>query len=457
MGYDGWLKFNGVEVINSQRAAAYVGAYGVGAVTCQQCRGATAGPFYDPVTDAAPWVDPAVPWSADFLGYFGITVGGATTGTGQRTPLARVSDGAIMGQFKRGAREMPIHAKGFARSAQGMSWGQSWLAGILEAGSGVTACNSPCNGVPMQVLAWCPNCTTDPVACGSATRSLFEAGLLQSPDFSNKRRIGLDCGRGRPWIWDADFLIGAGQPLAFQDPIVIASKAPFVVPTLWPCVNWQAHTPGSGTCALPDCSTGVYGACMVWLPVSDAACADPCNVYGGQCLLSDPLCPTPTAPAPPVTPGDPCVCVISMNPVTTMSNLAAGTVPRVGSFVPILQVYAGVQKDMRRILLRFYRATSGEVCTYANLGTCDVAGEIGIPYLPKGATLLIDGRQQTAQVICADGRSETPILYTSDGPMAQWPVLGCADAWCVAVTVDGDNAGTDAWASVSISVRDDVW
>jgi hypothetical protein len=164
----------------------------------------------------------------------------------------------------------------------------------------------------------------------------------------------------------------------------------------------------------------------------------------------------------PTTPNDPCLCVISMNPVTTMTNIPAATLPRTGTFVPILQVNAGVdyspgQAGMRRLLLRFYRATAGEVCTYSNLSTCDVMGEIGIPYLPKGATLTIDGRQQLATVTCADGTVETPVLFTSVGPMAQWPVLGCADAWCVAVTADGDNVADDAWASVSVAVRDDVW
>lgn len=462
MGYDGWLRFNGTEVVNAQRTAAYVRNYGVAAVACTQCNGATAGPYYDPVTDAAPWIDPAVPWSKDFLGFFGITVGGVTVATGSRTPLSKVGDGAIMGQIRHAHREMNIHAKGFALSEQGMSWGQSWLSAILQAGSGIPPCNPPCNGVVTEVLAWCPNCADDSVACLKAHRTMFQVALQQGPEFTNKQHIGMDCGRGRPWMWDADFLIGAGLPFAYQDAIQIASQVPFAVPTLWPCVQWQMHTPGSGACTLPDCTVNVYGSCMVWLPATNSACANPCGTAAGQCLLQDPLCTPPTPPPAPVTPNDPCLCVISMNPVTTMTNIPAATLPRTAAFVPILQVNAGVnyssgQAGMRRILLRFYRATAGEVCTYANLSTCDVMGEIGIPYLPKGATLTIDGRQQTATVVCADGTTETPVLFTSDGPMAKWPVLGCSDAWCVAVTADGDNVASDAWASVSIAVRDDVW
>lgn len=475
MGYDGWLQFNGTEVVNSQRTGAYIRNYGITAVVCRQCTGATTGPYFDPVTDNAPWIDPAVPWSGDFLGYFGVDIGGVTVGTGSRTPLSKVGDGAVMGQLKHSHREINVHAKGFALSEQGMSWGQTWLSSILSAGAGIPLCNTPCNGVATNLLAWCPDCARDPVACLAANRTLFESGLQQGPEFTNKVRIGMDCGKGRPWMFDTDFLIGAGQSFAFQDPVLVTNQAPFVVPTQWPCGGWQMHTPGSGTCVLPDCTANVYGECMVWLPVSDAACNDPCNYVGGQCLLNDPLCPSPAEPVQPATPNDPCVCMISMTPVTTMTNIATGVLPRTGAFVPIIQVNAGTTPaagsstvcDLRRILLRFYRATAGEVCTYATLSTCDVAGEIGIPYLPAGASLLIDGRQQIALVTCADGRTEVPVLYTSDGPMAQWPVLGCSDAWCVAVTVDGGGQGggvpgtcgvnADSWASVSVAVRQDVW
>lgn len=457
MGYDGYMTFNGTEVVNSARTAAYVQGIVPFISACRRCSPPGFGPYWDPVTDHAPWIDPAVPWSKDFLGFFGVTIGGATTATGKRTPLSTIREGAVMGQLRRPHREITAHAKGFALSEQGMSWGQSWLTSILQAGAGIRSCQSSCTGAPVSVYAWCPNCADDAAACAAAARTLFDGAIMQGPDFSGKQQIGIDCGRGRPWIWDSDFLIGTGRPFAFQDPIVVATHVPFTVPTLWPCVTWQAHTPGSGTCVLPDCSVNVFGACMVWTPVSDPLCNDPCNVAGGTCLLSDPLCPTPSPPPVPATPADPCVCVISMNPVTTMTNIPAATVPKTAAFVPILQVSAGAIKDMRRILLRFYKATAGEVCTYANLGTCDVAGEIGIPYLPKGSTLTIDGRQQQAIVTCSDGRTETPVLYTSDGPMAQWPVLGCSDAWCVAVTADGDFVGSDAWASVSIAVRNDVW
>lgn len=477
MGYDGWMQYNGVEIVNSQRTATYVKNYGVAAVACSGCNGATSGVRYsDPVTDNAPWLDPAVPWSKDFLGFFGITVGGVTVGTGSRTPLAKVGDGAVMGQLRHAHREINAHAMGFALSEQGMSWGQTWLSGILQAGSSIPACNTAsCNGVPVNLLAWCPNCADDPVACAAANRTLFQGALMQGPDFTNKVRIGMDCGRGRPWMWDSDFLIGTGRPYAFQDPITVATQAPLIVPTVWPCGGWQQHTPGSGTCTLPDCSTTLFGQCMVWTPVSNAACNDPCDVLGGDCLLNDPLCPSPVAPVAPVEPNDPCVCLVSMSPVTTMTTITAGTLPRTAAFVPLLQVNAGTVPaagapaacDLRRILLRFYRASAGEVCTYANLSTCDVAGEIGIPYLPKGSVLTIDGRQQTATVVCADGRVETPVLFTSDGPMAQWPVLGCSDAWCVAVTIDGGGQGggvpgtcgtnADSWVSVSVAIRDDVW
>src|SRR5258708_7394727 len=102
MGYDGYLQFNGIEVVNSKRTAAYVGNYGVAAVVCPQCTGANASatPFFDPVTDAAPWIDPAIPWSKDFLGFFGLNLGGVTVATGSRTPLSKIGDGAIMGQIK---------------------------------------------------------------------------------------------------------------------------------------------------------------------------------------------------------------------------------------------------------------------------------------------------------------------------------------------------------------------
>lgn len=453
MGYDGYMSYNGVEIINTRRTAAYLNHFGIPAIGCRSCPAGAS--YYEPASDGAPWMDDAVPWSADFLGFYGLDISGVRAATGVRTPVPRIGYGAVMGQLRHGPREITVAAKGFALSEAGMSWGQSWLANVLEAGSGVPGCQTSCTGVPLGLYAWCPDCQADPVACAVAPRTLFDAAVMQTPEYENKRRLGLDCGRGRPWMWDADFLIGTGLPFGYQPTIPIADRLPFVTPVLWPCVDWVAHTPGSGTCTLPDCSINVNGACMVWTPVGDPACADPCDVYGGQCL-ADPLCPIPQPPPAPITSADPCVCLISMNPLTTMTNIPVGTVPRSATFVPVMQVSAG-SADLRKLLLRFYRASAGEVCTYSNLGNCDVIGEVGIPYLPAGSTLLLDGRQEQAVVTCADGRSASPVLYTTDGPMASWPVMGCADAWCVAVTADGDFVATDAWASVSVAVRDDVW
>lgn len=462
MAFDGYLTLAGVELVNTARAAAYAANLGLPLVECDSCASvwAAAGSLpaagYDtPQVDSAPWYDPAVPESARFCGFVGLEMTGTAKGTGTRSPVALPGDGSVPGRLRRAHREITVRAYGLALDQAALSYGLAWLAHALLGSS--TCGGASCSGDTATLYAACPDCTNTAVPCGLyERRTLYDVGLVEGP-----ARVGLDrfqqgC-TGEPDGGvgaEVDFTLVAGKPWFYREPVTVGSGLTFSIPSTWPCVTWTPSPPApAASCTAIDCSTA-GDICLQWTPLADCDTTT-CSGSEGTCL-NDPWCPAPAGPPTAPQPTDPCVCLVTLSPAAALASVEAGTLPRWLEKVPVISVSAG-SADLRRLLVRFYSVGDGDLCLFQGLDLCSLRGEIGIPYLPAGATLLLDGRSQTASVVCADGRTTEPVVYGGTGlSWTGWPVLDCADQWCVAATADSNHVATNATVAISIAAREDA-
>lgn len=438
-----------IPLVDNSRTAAFARAAGFN-VHCAGCE-VKSWTNLDPTT--LPWYDPAVPESTQFLGYMGLQIGGTSKQPGIRNPLRAGNSGAVLGKLVQTYREIVVHVYMIATSQRGLSYGMSFLSGVLR-GACLSSYDSCSQTMPMTLYTDCD--TTN----NTLRRQLFNVALFQGPEQTSKFTGGggPGCNGTKFWGGDVVFTLAAGKPWLYRDPVALGVNLPFVKPVYWPCQGWVADPGTTGTPA-PNCTAAPTDACVTWTPYSAAACTTTCaGDLSGQCM-NDPNCPVPTdAPLPPDA-GDPCSCLMTLNPITSVTRAEAGQLPKWSEVVPYAMVTADATLPMRRLLLRFYKSRPGDVCNFNTLNPCDLQGEIGIPYLPPGGSLILDGRAQTALVTCPDGSTTRPLLYSTAGPAPIWPVMSCGSAWCVAVTVDVNSVptpptATTAAISVSLVARE---
>lgn len=146
------------ELVNNRRTLIYAEAAGVGfLLDCDPCDAELelTNPLYvDPVSDPAPWYDPARPDTAGFLGVFGLDL----TGTENSTRTAKVNQSlgsrAGIGTAYHGSREMVLRALAVATDDCALTAGLRWLRERVD------ATRDPCVGDILTLFDCCP-----PLSC----------------------------------------------------------------------------------------------------------------------------------------------------------------------------------------------------------------------------------------------------------------------------------------------------
>lgn len=401
------------EIINSARASAYAEAYCL-LSSCDPCPDLAEvlddPPYVDPVTDPAPWYDPAVPESAQFLGVMGLTVAGFSRSTRSRTPVQLVGDGAALGVARRAHREITYTVLLLVTDECALPYAMEWFSAALQGG----LCEESCLGDELGVFTCCPT--------GDGTqqlRHLYGVGLVDGPDPVTTRY--LDEGV----IAEVTFTLSAAVPWIFREP-------------LQDLTDWVTLRSGTLLTFDPD---EVYEDCPE---------ATPC--------LDDPLCPPPPLPVRAPVPVDACYptgaaqfyrSVVSLDPVDQPEWLEA---------VPVLELETGATA-LRRLIVRFWANPLGSDCMDV-ADPCAACTDIQIPYLPAGSRLTVDGRTQQAEVLCPSGPSGTassaPTLYGPGGQSFEWPVFSCPTGLCIEILSTSATTSADARARVFLVPRSDV-
>ncbi|MGA5497692.1 hypothetical protein ACPCSP_25345 [Streptomyces cinereoruber] len=408
-----YLDYGCTEIINSARASAYSQRYCL-LTDCDPCAGLAEAindpPYVDPVTDAAPWYDSAVPESASFLGVMGLSVAGFSRSTVSRNPVQLVGDGAALGVARRAHREITYTVLLLVLEECALEYALTWLSSALQG----APCEGACEGNEIGVFACCPE--------GDGTRELrhlYGVGLLAGPQVTTVR--SLDDG----FVAEATFTLAAEIPYVYREPLETLT-------------SWVNLADGFPLSVDPD---EVYGDCVE---------PEPC--------LADPLCPPPPLPVRAPVPVDACYPTGSASFYRNVVALDPLDQPEWLEAVPVLELETGASA-LRRLVVRFWANPLGGNCQEV-ADPCAACTDIQIPYLPAGSKLVVDGRTQTAEVECPRGiagtATSTPTLYGPLGRAFEWPIFSCATGLCIEILSTTVTTAPDARARVLLVPRSDV-
>jgi hypothetical protein len=153
----------------------------------------------------------------------------------------------------------------------------------------------------------------------------------------------------------------------------------------------------------------------------------------------DPITPTPIYdplhPAIILPPGAPSVPLGFFTPPVNWRRrqftIPKQYVPAWGEVVPKIAVHAR-DDDVRSLRLRFYADPYliGDISD----DPCAFCGDIILSYIPQGATMTLDGAEETVTVL-SDGvvRRADSLVFSSDGTPFTWPRLTCGFGYVVTV------------------------
>lgn len=390
----GWMSFDGTEIINSARLAAYLARSPCdpGAVSiCVPCPDLIAEvstpPFVNPVADAAPWYDPAVPISGEFLGIGGIDIEGLWMHPSE------VVDGVIV-------RDMTMRVVLAGYSEAAVSYGLAWLAMAL---TGSYCPTGSCIGGQMCVAVACPtDKAPDPV------RTLVDVTALERPETVQVWRSGLVI------FWEVEFVMRSRNPGLFQDAQIQ--------------LTFNAAGSERTTVNLLD----AYDNCG-----EVALCA------------ADPECPRPVVPEVPQAPIDACYPVDDFQAYRQLVSVDGLNVPSWLELVPVITIRAG-SAPLRNVTIRFYQNPLGIDCEdLIGADPCAACTDITVLYVPSGGETLIDGRISRAQTVCIGGDVDVPALYGPGGRTFTWPTFSCGYGLCIEVTAA---VGADVEAEVQVDL-----
>lgn len=219
------------EVANPQRLAAYLAGAGIPGVTVADCGCETLPQDYgcdpcsppwlpatytDPVSDPAPWYDPTIPESAEFLGMRIVDV--ATDAVTERRVFPSVSTGARFGPQRLRERTITLTFSLWGATCCGARFGLRWLAEMSRA-----FCD-PCSTHRLVFASCCPpESTTD---YSMFARFLERVAIVEGPTVVSRRGEGC-CSTCAPII-EATLTLVVGWPWMLECPTTCLE--PTVVP-----------------------------------------------------------------------------------------------------------------------------------------------------------------------------------------------------------------------------------
>lgn len=412
-----WLTLGGNELVNTARVQAYAVGCGGGSIGCacpglaQAVEGDGFGGYTDPVVDDAPWIDPAVPASGEFLGVLGLEAEGLGNGTMARSPVELAQHGANIGVPRFGHREITYEVSLVARTEAGLAYGTAWLASALR---GTSCGEGECWGAVACVFAWCPTSHADGDA---AQRYLYDVGLLEGPETTQVFRT--DTGL---WFRSVEFTLVAGNPHIYTAPYIQLGPSEGVRDVV--------RVPPGGLIA--ECEDAL-------------GCA------------YDPDCPPPPLPPLPPAPVDPCWPQTGFQAQRTMFSVPPGGVSAWFETVPVVRIESG-GAPLRRVSVRFYANPTGADCGRFT-DRCLACGEANLAYIPAGAVLTMDGRRKRTVMDCSGGRGlavSEPVPFGSGGGLFAWPEIDCASGLCVEVLWERQGAAEDARIEIEMAARQEA-
>lgn len=395
--------------------------------------GAAAPAAYDtPATDPAPWYDPDLPASGDFLGFMPLTISGLNDNPRKRNVTGAVGGGGIFGPSRALPLTVVVTGLLIGASCCGSEYGLHWLAEALAGCTG-DACDGDC----LTMYNCCPDTVLPkPQLDAQHKRTFRRAALVDGPNETGRVGSGgATCARGTCGangdVIEVEFTIVIASPWAWTETTELLDVTLPATGT-GPCIDWCAVPPG-GSCATGECS---HAPCRTAVD----ACADPRN-------------PVPAPPVPTVPEASFCV------PLATdraCYDIDLTTRPQWSTDVPMITVLAGAS-ELRNVRITFYEKPAGtsQTCDQiADANRCAPQNDFVITYVPANGSVTIDGQIGRATMECeGDCRTASTVFGDTDGGPVKINDINCAEL-CFCIEVDPNNPpAADARVTVGVSGR----
>lgn len=439
-GHPGWLCLGGAEIVNQARVSTYARSgqcAGWEVTACDSCGDEMAvaledpnGVYTNPVDDGAPWYDVTEPESADFYGFYAMSIDNLGPGRITRNSTARASGrGSFLGPEILNSPEIIVTGVLLGATACAVAFGMRWLAMTLRG----AACTDGCDGEDLTFLNCCPTWAEggDPVEeIEPHLRMLKGVRLTASPRITERIGDTCSCHPDSADLVQVTFTLTASEPCVFRPPVVAAEDVLFNLAEVSECEPWVLIGPGD--------------AC----PYDEDPCAAPAD------CIADPGCPPPPAPPLPPPPVNDCICD-PLQTVQACATIDSSVIPAFADGVPIITINAGSQ-DLRQVHMTFIANPFNQ--PLEDLDPCTACGEVTLSRIPAGASFVMDGTTETVTIDCP-GRGPidaTPLLGSTGGQLPfRFPEIECGGTgYVLCVTADAITAAADASVSVSIAVRE---
>lgn len=243
MAWDGYFKYDDVEIINAERTEAYAEMAGVTWFRPQfrneWVHTALGEDVYEGVElDGAPWFDERVPYSKEFYGAYPLDITGLTDSTQQATIVEGLGDGGVVTQSRSATKSVVFNLVLIAASEAGAEYGTQWLKRAL---SGNRLEDSGCTGGDLVYFASEPHRHVPSDYCSDRLVPLGDGEEVTERLSRTLRRVkptvGLTITSKRPTtdggaVWQVQFTLTANNPFEFSvDVPVVDELAP-------PRTNW---------------------------------------------------------------------------------------------------------------------------------------------------------------------------------------------------------------------------
>jgi hypothetical protein len=372
MAYDGWIEFNGTELVNVARTTQLAEALGIDSVWVESSsvdwiQAALGGVDYDLVT-TAPWYDPAYPASGEFAGLLPLGFPGLDDSTLTSSAVEYITDGGNPGRARNSTLSIVASVAIVASTSRGAEFGKRWMDRVLRAGGP----GAFCAGFDLRYFRW--DSSDSPFAHRRNVKTTRGASVT-------RKRIR-DCSA----TWMSTFTLTAGDPYEYGDPIPqVADLGEDTGPT-GPTVN------DSGVVTMFEQTCPTYDYTPVYDPNHPA------------------LVPSPTAPdfypdGWTIQDGDQFHRFWArLDPLSPVSL----------AVVPVFSLESAT--DARMVRVSIWEWSDFDV-------QCDPLFTATITYIPVTTGFIIDGEQQASYIwdgVSPVVRRTDSLVYGSDASPVDW-------------------------------------
>jgi hypothetical protein len=407
MAYDGWIRFNGVELVNISRTAQLAESMGIDVVWVaptdvewiQDALGESGVDYEDVAT--APWYDAGFPASGEFAGIIPLAFAGLGDSTLSSTPIEYITDGGHSGKPRNTTLPIVANVAIVASTDRGAEFGKRWLDRMLK---GSTA-NVFCSGADLEYFnyAGAPDADAPPVSHYRDVR------LTRGTSVTRRRRHS--CAS----TWLATFTMTAADPFEYGEPVPMVTELSLFAAT-------GPKVTDSGSAALTQMLCPSYNYNPIFDPLYPA-------------LVASPTVPNFYPDGWDIVPGATFQRVwVRLSPVEPSSL----------NLVPV--VVLTTDADVRMVRVSLWPADANEA------EQCDPIWSAVVTYLPGEQEFTIDGEQKVSYVWNGTSpgvnRADS-LVYGPDAEPIEWTAFNDPDGLLFALDLmDGD--GSDGVTSADL-------